>query len=262
MKKQFIKEAQRLQKLAGINEAKVVPVSLMQKSPYLFIDADGFLEIDIDIFKKYILSNLEIIKNLWNKDGGDWNLDNITQEELNKAIKTFQLDFPDNIQGRIDLTTNNPAQDYLSSWDKKEEIEILKIFLNTLNDVINQLNEAKIVPQKQPEEKIPEGWKEDNTDVGEIYRDGSTIIKYYIRQHPASWIVPEYHRVYIAKRPNGEYYVQTMPSYNEQEYQSKPFSTFIEAKNYAFEDMNAIIDTEYDDYDEYEGEGPAYDEDY
>ena len=129
-----------------LKEAKVVPVSLMQKSPYLFIDADGFLEIDVDNFKKYILSNLEIIKNLWNNDGGDWDLDNITQEELNKAIKIFQLDFPNNIQDRIDLTTNNPAQDYLSSWDKKEEIEILKIFLNTLNDVINQLDEAKVVP--------------------------------------------------------------------------------------------------------------------
>ena len=154
-----------------LKEAKIVPVSLLQKSPYLFINADGFLEIDIDNFKKYILSNLEIIKNLWDNDGGDWDLDNITQEELNKAIKIFQLDFPNNIQDRIDLTTNNPAQYYLSSWDKKEEIEILKIFLNTLNDVINQLDEAKVVPVGMNKLEIPSGWSELEVDSDPEWND-------------------------------------------------------------------------------------------
>ena len=249
MKKHFISEAQRLQKLAGITEAKVVPANNttykwdkeINQLLSLYLSGDDN-EYEPGYEHEFNI-NIEL-----NTDDDLIPFYNFLKAKPNKTyIRPFKIP-------SVSVTANTEYEDEGLG-------DLIVKFTEPEYWPIRDIDEAKIVPQNTiPQEEIPEGWKEDNTDVGEEYNDGSIIVRYYTRQNPYSFLVPEHHHVYIAKRPNGEYYVQVMPSHDEGDYQSKPFTTFIEAKKYAFKEMDAVADAEFDPYDDNEYPD-RYDED-
>lgn len=231
-----------LENATSTNEAKVKPTTFISTRGVtreeILDQIVNYWDVDPDFYMGFGLNSKEEVRDVYKR---------FNVEDLVEVVAVYQDMYP-----------------ILSDFYKKYNRAIVdgRDYTDLYDDLVKTyVNEAKVVPQNTiPQEEIPEGWKEDNTDVGEVYNDGSTIVRYYTRQNPYSFLVPEHHHVYIAKRPNGEYYVQTMPSHNEEEYQSKPFTTFVEAKKYAFKEMDAIADTEFDPYDENEYPD-RYDED-
>ena len=122
-----------------LKEIKVQPSNTGIKKPfYLFIDGDGNLELDKEKFKKYILININKIKSLWNNQGGDWDNDNISQDEIDQAVSHVWASFP-----------NLRFQPYFSKtikdFSEEDENNLITHFLDSLQNEIN-LNEIKVVP--------------------------------------------------------------------------------------------------------------------
>ena len=122
-----------------LKEIKVQPSNTGIKKPfYLFIDGDGNLELDKEKFKKYILININKIKSLWNNQGGDWDNDNISQDEIDQAVSHVWASFP-----------NLRFQPYFSKtikdFSEEDENNLITHFLDSLQNEIN-LNEIKVKP--------------------------------------------------------------------------------------------------------------------
>ena len=122
-----------------LKEIKVQPSNTGIKKPfYLFVDGDGRLELDREEFGKYILININKIKSLWNNQGGDWDNDNISQDEIDQAVSHVWASFP-----------NLRFQPYFSKtikdFSEEDENNLITHFLGSLQDEIN-LNEIKVVP--------------------------------------------------------------------------------------------------------------------
>ena len=122
-----------------LNEIKIQPSNTGIKKPfYLFVDGDGRLELDREEFGKYILININKIKSLWNNQGGDWDNDNISQDEIDQAVSHVWASFP-----------NLRFQPYFSKtikdFSKEDENNLITHFLDSLQNEIN-LNEIKVKP--------------------------------------------------------------------------------------------------------------------
>jgi len=122
-----------------LKEIKVQPSNTGIKKPfYLFIDGDGNLELDKEKFRKYILININKIKSLWNNQGGDWDNDNISQDEIYQAVSHVWASFP-----------NLRFQPYFSKtikdFSEEDENNLITHFLDSLQNEIN-LNEIKVKP--------------------------------------------------------------------------------------------------------------------
>ena len=122
-----------------LKEIKVQPSNTGIKKPfYLFVDGDGRLELDREEFGKYILININKIKSLWNNQGGDWDNDNISQDEIDQAVSHVWASFP-----------NLRFQPYFSKtikdFSEEDENNLITHFLDSLQNEIN-LNEIKVKP--------------------------------------------------------------------------------------------------------------------
>ena len=122
-----------------LKEIKVQPSNTGIKKPfYLFVDGDGRLELDREEFGKYISININKIKSLWNNQGGDWDNDNISQDEIDQAVSHVWASFP-----------NLRFQPYFSKtikdFSEEDENNLITHFLDSLQNEIN-LNEIKVVP--------------------------------------------------------------------------------------------------------------------
>ena len=151
--KQFIKEAQRLQKLAGITEAKVVPSSYNYSKLFADFSADNPKTDIINRFARTIAELLRITSEYRNPNEnneftnihigevfGYGGMDDIEDGDNfytgpNESLKTFQS-LPKT------FTVNNNMDDPTESW------KITKIGPSSFNaERIFNTNEAKIVPQ-------------------------------------------------------------------------------------------------------------------
>jgi len=110
---------------AYAQEKELPPVEFLDNRTLrdaFFVSGDKDLEVDKDIFTNYILTHKNKLKNLWNSSGGDWDQDQITDDDLIKASDLFYKNYPNHYDNFFDEGIEN-------IW--------LNIFLDDLNDVIN-----------------------------------------------------------------------------------------------------------------------------
>lgn len=138
---------------AYAQEKELPPVEFLDNGTLrdaFFVSGDKDLEVDKDIFIDYILTQKNKLKKLWNSSGGDWDQDQITDDDLKQAADLFYQQYPKRYDGFFDDFTkpelqfiywNSPrenfAQNMLILFDENIENMWLNIFLDDLNDVIN-----------------------------------------------------------------------------------------------------------------------------
>lgn len=138
---------------AYAQEKELPPVEFLDNGTLrdaFFVSGDGDLEVDKDIFTDYILTHKDKLKKLWNSSGGDWDQDQITDDDLKQAADLFYQQYPKRYDGFFDdfskpelqfIYWNSPrenfAQNILILFDENIENIWLNIFLDDLNDVIN-----------------------------------------------------------------------------------------------------------------------------
>jgi len=138
---------------AYAQEKKLPPVEFLDNGTLrdaFFVSRDKDLEVDKDIFIDYILTQKNKLKKLWNSSGGDWDQDQITDDDLKQAADLFYQQYPKRYDGFFDdfakpelqfIYWNSPrenfAQNILILFDENIENMWLNIFLDDLNDVIN-----------------------------------------------------------------------------------------------------------------------------
>jgi hypothetical protein len=138
---------------AYAQEKELPPVEFLDNGTLrdaFFVSGDEDLEIDKDIFTDYILTHKDKIKKLWNSSGGNWDQDQITDDNLKQAADLFYQQYPKRYDGFFDdfakpelqfMYWNSPrenfAQNMLILFDENIENIWLNIFLDDLNDVIN-----------------------------------------------------------------------------------------------------------------------------
>ena len=134
-------------------EKELPPVEFLDNGTLrdaFFVSGDEDLEVDKDIFTDYILTHKDKIKKLWNSSGGNWDQDQITDDNLKQAADLFYQQYPKRYDGFFDdfakpelqfMYWNSPrenfAQNMLILFDENIENIWLNIFLDDLNDVIN-----------------------------------------------------------------------------------------------------------------------------
>jgi hypothetical protein len=138
---------------AYAQEKELPPVEFLDNGTLrdaFFVSGDEDLEVDKDIFTDYILTHKDKIKKLWNSSGGNWDQDQITDDNLKQAADLFYQQYPKRYDGFFDdfakpelqfMYWNSPrenfAQNMLILFDENIENIWLNIFLDDLNDVIN-----------------------------------------------------------------------------------------------------------------------------
>ena len=138
---------------AYAQEKELPPVEFLDNGTLrdaFFVSGDKDLEIDKDIFIDYILTQKNKLKKLWNSSGGDWDQDQITDDDLKQSADLFYQQYPKRYDGFFDdfakpelqfIYWNSPrenfAQNILILFDENIENMWLNIFLDDLNDVIN-----------------------------------------------------------------------------------------------------------------------------
>jgi len=138
---------------AYAQEKELPPVEFLDNGTLrdaFFVSGDKDLEVDKDIFIDYILTQKNKLKKLWNSSGGDWDQDQITDDDLKQAADLFYQQYPKRYDGFFDdfakpelqfIYWNSPrenfAQNILILFDENIENMWLNIFLDDLNDVIN-----------------------------------------------------------------------------------------------------------------------------
>jgi hypothetical protein len=138
---------------AYAQEKELPPVEFLDNGTLrdaFFVSGDEDLEVDKDIFTDYILTHKDKIKKLWNSSGGNWDQDQITDDNLKQAADLFYQQYPKRYDGFFDdfakpelqfMYWNSPrenfAQNILILFDENIENIWLNIFLDDLNDVIN-----------------------------------------------------------------------------------------------------------------------------
>jgi hypothetical protein len=122
-----------------LNEVKVKPSNTgMKKFFYLFVDGDGNLELDKEEFGRFISLNINKIKSLWNTQGGDWDSDNITQDEIDQSVtnvwKIFSTvtNYLTTSAGTINQKMN------IKDFSKEDENDLIESFLTMLHIEINK----------------------------------------------------------------------------------------------------------------------------
>jgi len=116
-----------------------------------FISGDKDLEVDKDIFTDYVLTHKNKLKKLWNNSGGDWDQDQITDDDIKKASDLFYQKYPERYNGFFDdifdpilqylywySPRENFAMNILIAFNEDIENKWLNIFLDDINDVINE----------------------------------------------------------------------------------------------------------------------------
>lgn len=138
---------------AYAQEKELPPVEFLDNGTLrdaFFVSGDKDLEVDKDIFIDYILTQKNKLKKLWNSSGGDWDQDQITDDDLKQAADLFYQQYLKRYDGFFDdfakpelqfIYWNSPrenfAQNILILFDENIENMWLNIFLDDLNDVIN-----------------------------------------------------------------------------------------------------------------------------
>ena len=138
---------------AYAQEKELPPVEFLDNGTLrdaFFVSGDEDLEVDKDIFTDYILTHKDKIKKLWNSSGGNWDQDQITDDNLKQAADLFYQQYPKRYDGFFDdfakpelqfMYWNSPrenfAQNMLILFDENIENIWLNIFLDDLNDFIN-----------------------------------------------------------------------------------------------------------------------------
>ena len=138
---------------AYAQEKELPPVEFLDNGTLrdaFFVSGDEDLEVDKDIFTDYILTHKDKIKKLWNSSGGNWDQDQITDDNLKQAADLFYQQYPKRYDGFFDdfakpelqfMYWNSPrenfAQNILILFHENIENIWLNIFLDDLNDVIN-----------------------------------------------------------------------------------------------------------------------------
>jgi len=90
---------------AYAQEKKLPPVEFLDNGTLrdaFFVSRDKDLEVDKDIFIDYILTQKNKLKKLWNSSGGDWDQDQITDDDLKQAADLFYQQYPKRNDGFID----------------------------------------------------------------------------------------------------------------------------------------------------------------
>ena len=138
---------------AYAQEKELPPVEFLDNGTLrdaFFVSGDEDLEVDKDIFTDYILTHKDKIKKLWNSSGGNWDQDQITDDNLKQAADLFYQQYPKRYDGFFDdfakpelqfMYWNSPSENFgqniLILFDENIENIWLNIFLDDLNDVIN-----------------------------------------------------------------------------------------------------------------------------
>jgi hypothetical protein len=138
---------------AYAQEKELPPVEFLDNGTLrdaFFVSGDKDLEVDKDIFIDYILTQKNKLKKLWNSSGGDWDQDQITDDDLKQAADLFYQQYPKRYDGFFDdfakpelqfiywdSPRENFAQNILILFDENIENMWLNIFLDDLNDIIN-----------------------------------------------------------------------------------------------------------------------------
>ena len=138
---------------AYAQEKELPPVEFLDNGTLrdaFFVSGDKDLEVDKDIFTNYILTHKDKLKKLWNSSGGNWDQDQITDDNLKQAADLFYQQYPKRYNGFYDdvakqelqflywySSKENFAQNVLILFNEDIENIWLNIFLDDLNDVIN-----------------------------------------------------------------------------------------------------------------------------
>jgi hypothetical protein len=138
---------------AYAQEKELPPVEFLDNGTLrdaFFVSGDKDLEVDKDIFTNYILTHKNKLKKLWNKTGGNWDQDQITDDNIKKAINLFYQNYPKRYDSFFDdiqktelqiLYWYSPREDFakhiLILFDENIENLWLNIFLDDLNNAIN-----------------------------------------------------------------------------------------------------------------------------
>ena len=138
---------------AYAQEKELPPVEFLDNGTLrdaFFVSGDKDLELDKDVFTNYIITHKNKLKKLWNNSGGDWDQDQITDNDLIKASDLFYQNYPKYYNNFFDdpqkmelqfLYWYSPrehfAQNVMVLFDKSLENLWLDKFLNDLNEIIN-----------------------------------------------------------------------------------------------------------------------------
>ena len=136
----IITENQYKEKVKKIQEKELSPTEVLDNGTLrdaFFVSGDKDLEVDKDIFTNYVLTHKNKLKRLWNNSGGNWDQDQITDDDIKKASDIFYKKYPERYYV-WDSPKENLAMNILIAFDENIENKWLNIFLDDLNDVINQ----------------------------------------------------------------------------------------------------------------------------
>jgi len=142
---------------AYAQEKELPPVEFLDNGTLrdaFFVSGDKDLEVDKDIFTDYILTHKDKLKKLWNRSGGDWDQDQITDDDLIKASDLFYKNYPNRYDNFFNDISNRYilpilqflywysskehfAQNIMVIFDENIENLWLKKFLDDLDDIIN-----------------------------------------------------------------------------------------------------------------------------
>jgi hypothetical protein len=122
-----------------LNEVKVKPSNTgMKKFFYLFVDGDGNLELDKEEFGRFISLNINKIKSLWNTQGGDWDSDNITQDEIDQSVTNVWKIFSTVTNYRTTSARTINQKMNIKDFSKEDENDLIESFLTMLHIEINK----------------------------------------------------------------------------------------------------------------------------
>ena len=94
----IITESQYKEKVKKIQEKELSPTEVLDNGTLrdaFFISGDKDLEVDKDIFTNYVLTHKNKLKRLWNSSGGNWDQDQITDDDIKKASDIFYQKYPE-----------------------------------------------------------------------------------------------------------------------------------------------------------------------
>jgi hypothetical protein len=122
-----------------LTEAKIRPGNTgMKKFFYLFVDGDGNLELDKEEFGRFISLNINKIKSLWNTQGGDWDSDNITQDEIDQSVTNVWKIFSTVTNYRTTSARTINQKMNIKDFSKEDENDLIESFLTMLHIEINK----------------------------------------------------------------------------------------------------------------------------
>lgn len=122
-----------------LDEVKIRPSNTgMKKFFYLFVDGEGNLELDKEEFGRFISLNINKIKSLWNTQGGDWDSDNITQDEIDQSVTNVWKIFSTVTNYRTTSARTINQKMNIKDFSKEDENDLIESFLTMLHIEINK----------------------------------------------------------------------------------------------------------------------------